>query len=137
MQAAGLTPEMQQAYNKLMYEATLRDEFVTQQQPDTSSITARDDSLNSVQRAMAAGASNQTMISETGGAGTDYDTPVQDSGKSTPDNYIEGYEMTQETVTNTDSTNSPSFSSSDVFASIFVVGAVGAIYLGFWKRRKF
>jgi len=137
MQAAGLTPEMQQAYNKLMYEATLRDEFVTQQQPDTSSITARDDSLNSVQRAMAAGASNQTMISETGGAGTDYDTPVQDSGKSTPDNYIEGYEMTQETVTNTDSTNSPSFSSSDVFASIFVVGAVGAMYLGFWKRRKF
>ncbi|WMW21082.1 cobaltochelatase subunit CobN [Methanolobus mangrovi] len=137
MQAAGVTAEMQAAYNELMYEATLRDQFVTQQQIDTSSVKTTDDSLNSVQRTMATGSSNQTMISETGGAGTDYDTPVQDSGKSTPDNYVQGYEMTQESVTNDNSVNSPSFSSSDILASVFVLGALGAIYLGFWKRRGF
>ncbi|WP_321430235.1 cobaltochelatase subunit CobN [uncultured Methanolobus sp.] len=139
MQAAGVTPEIQQQYNELMYEATLRDEFKVQQNEDGFVQQVHDDSLNSVQRAMASGSgsSNQTMMADSGGAGIDSDTPVQDSGKSTSDSYIEGYEMTQETVNNADSTNSPSFSSSDVFASIFVIGAVGAIYLGFWKRRKF
>jgi hypothetical protein len=33
--------------------------------------------------------------------------------------------------------NTPSFTSSDILASIFVVGTVGIIYLGFWRRRKF
>ncbi|WP_321430822.1 cobaltochelatase subunit CobN [uncultured Methanolobus sp.] len=139
MTAAGVTPEMQQKYNERMYEATLRDEFKVQQQTEAEFVQARDDSLNAVQRSMAAGSgsSNQTMMADSGGAGIDPDTPVQDSGKSTPDNYVEGYEMTQETVDNTDSTNSPIISSSDALASVFVVGALGAIYLGFWKRRKF
>jgi cobaltochelatase CobN len=135
MQAAGVPAELQQQFNKLMYEATLRDQFVTQQPTDASSVTREDDSLNSIQRAMASGSSNQTMMADSAGAGTDYDTPVQDSGKSTPDNYVEGYEMTQESVTNDNSMNSPSFSSSDIFASVFVLGALGAMYLGFWKKR--
>nr|WP_321497858.1 cobaltochelatase subunit CobN [uncultured Methanolobus sp.] len=140
MQAAGVTAEMQAAYNKLMYEATLRDEFAVHQQTDDSFVQqAHDDSLNSVQRAMASGSgsSNQTMMADSGGAGTDYETPVQDSGKSTPDNYVQGYEMTHESVVNDNSVNSPTFSSSDILASVFVVGALGAIYVGFWKRRKF
>jgi cobaltochelatase CobN len=135
MQAAGVTPEMQAAYNKLMYEATLRDEFTTQQQTDTSSLQTHDDSLNSIQRAMAAGSSNQTMMADSAGAGTDYDTLVDDSAKSTPDNYIEGYEMTKESVIPVQS-SSFSFSSSDIIASIFVMGVVGVIYLGFWRRKK-
>ena len=139
MQDAGLTSEMQDAYRQLMYDATLRDEFKVQQQTDTSSLKTQDNSLNSVQRAMAAGSgsSNQTMMADSGGAGIDPDTPVQDSGKSTPDNYVEGYEMTQENVNNDNSVNSPTFSSSDILASVFTLGALGAIYLGFWKRRKF
>jgi cobaltochelatase CobN len=130
---------MQDAYRQLMYDATLRDEFKVQQQTDTSSLKTQDNSLNSVQRAMAAGSgsSNQTMMADSGGAGIDPDTPVQDSGKSTPDNYVEGYEMTQENVNNDNSVNSPTFSSSDILASVFTLGALGAIYLGFWKRRKF
>ncbi|WP_407281920.1 cobaltochelatase subunit CobN [Methanolobus sp. WCC1] len=139
MQDAGLTSEMQDAYRQLMYDATLRDEFKVQQQTDTSSLKTQDNSLNSVQRAMAAGSgsSNQTMMADSGGAGIDPDTPVQDSGKSTPDNYVEGYEMTQENVNSDNSVNSPTFSSSDILASVFTLGALGAIYLGFWKRRKF
>ena len=137
MQAAGVTPEMQKKFNELMYEATLRDEFVTQQQSDTSSLKTKDGSLNSVQREMSTGSSNQTMMTDSGGAGVDSETPVQDSTRSTPENYVEGYEMTKETVNNADSANSPSFSSSDVLASVFVIGTVGAVYLGFWRRRKF
>ena len=137
MAAAGVSQEMQDAYKKLMYEATLRDNSQTPQ-TDTSSLKTQDDSLNSVQRAMAAsGSSNQTIMTDSGGAGLDSTTPVQDSQQSTPDNYVEGYEMTKESVTNNDNANSPSVSSSDIIASVFVLGAVGAIYVGFWKRRKF
>jgi cobaltochelatase CobN len=45
--------------------------------------------------------------------------------------------MTKETVNDANSVSTPTFSSSDVLASVFVVGIVGAIYLGFWRRRKF
>ncbi|WP_319506857.1 cobaltochelatase subunit CobN [uncultured Methanolobus sp.] len=138
MADAGVSQEVQDAYKQLMYEATLRDDFKVQQ-PETYSVTVKDDSLNSVQRAMASGSgsSNQTMMTDSGGAGVDSNTPVQDSAKSTPDNYIEGYEMTSESVVNNDSPNSSSVSSSDIVASVFVLGAVGAMYVGFWKRRKF
>ena len=136
MQAAGVSSEMQQKYNELMYEATFRENDLVLQ-PDSSSLKTTDDSLNSVQRAMASGTSNQTTMSESGGAGVNSAKPVDDASRSTQDSYVEGYEMTHETVNDAESANTPSFSSSDIVASIFVVGTVGAIYLGFWRRRKF
>nr|WP_280921237.1 cobaltochelatase subunit CobN [Methanolobus bombayensis] len=137
MQVAGINPEVQRQYNELMYEATLQDNFVQQQQADSSSLKTTDDSLNSVQRAMASGTSNQTTMSESGGAGVNSAKPVDDSSRSTQDSYVEGYEMTQETVNDANSANTPTFSSSDILASVFVLGTVGAIYMGFWRRRKF
>ena len=138
MQAAGVSLETQKAYKQMIFEATLReDDDLVQQQFDASSLKTADSSLNSVQRAMASGSSNQTTTSESGGAALNSAKPVDDAPKSTSDNYVEGYEMTQESVNNPDSTSSLSFSSSDIIASVFVVGTVGAIYLGFWRRRKF
>jgi cobaltochelatase CobN len=137
MTDAGITQEMQDAYRQAMYEATLRDEFVTQQQTDAGSLKKQDDSLNSVQRSMASGKSNQTSMSESGGAGVNSAKPVDNAPKTSSDDYVEGYEMTKETVNDANSVSTPTFSSSDVLASVFVVGIVGAIYLGFWRRRKF
>ena len=137
MPDAGITQEMQDAYRQAMYEATLRDEFLAQRQTDAGSLKKQDDSLNSVQRSMASGKSNQTSMSESGGAGVNSAKPVDNAPKSTPDNYVEGYEMTQEAVNDAESANTPTFSSSDILASVFVVGIVGAIYLGFWRRRQF
>ncbi|MEZ5335435.1 MAG: hypothetical protein R2741_09450 [Methanolobus sp.] len=77
------------------------------------------------------------MTADSGGAGMDMDSPVQDTAKSTPDNYVEGYEMTQESVTNVMKAQAVRLiSSSDIIASIFVIGMLGAIYIGFWKRRN-
>lgn len=137
MGAAGVSQQVIDAYKAKMYDATMRSEFKVQQ-PEDDSHRVEHDSLNSVQRAMAAGSgsSNQTMVSESGGAGTDYDTPVQDSGTTTQNNYVEGYEMTQESVTPVES-SSFSFTGSDILASIFVVGTIGVIYFGFWRRKKF
>jgi len=65
----------------------------------------------------------------------DMDSQVQDAARSTPDNYVEGYEMTKESVTQPESSNF-SFSGSDIIASILVLIGVGAVYMGFSKRRK-
>ncbi|WP_406670147.1 cobaltochelatase subunit CobN [Methanolobus sp. ZRKC4] len=136
---ADLSQQVIDDYNKQMFDATQRDEFQVQKQTETDLQKVKDDSLNSVQRTMASGSgsSNQTMMANSGGAGLDSDAPVQDSPKSTPDNYVEGYEMTKQSITNNDNANSPSVSSSDIVASVFVLGALGAMYFGFWRRRKF
>lgn len=68
------------------------------------------------------------------GAGTDLDKNAE-MKSPTQDNYIEGYEMTRESVTQPDNSG-PSFSGSDIIASVLVLVGVGAIYLGFWKRRN-
>nr|WP_321497863.1 cobaltochelatase subunit CobN [uncultured Methanolobus sp.] len=135
MDAAGLSQEIQDAYRQLMYDATLRDDVLAQQELDTSSVT-RDDSLNSVQRAMASGSqsSNQTTVSDSG-AGMDMESSASDTVKSTPDNYVEGYEMTPESVPDVESGSGFSVTGSEIMASLLVLAGVGAIYLGFWKRK--
>jgi cobaltochelatase CobN len=139
MAAAGVSQQVIDAYKSKMFDATQRNEFQTQQQPDTSSAKVKDDSLNSVQRAMVSGSgsSNQSTMTDSGGAGLDADTPVQDSTKSTPDNYVEGYEMTNEATVTTSTDSGFTATSSDIIASVFVLGTVGVVYIGFWKRRKF
>ncbi|WP_406661023.1 cobaltochelatase subunit CobN [Methanolobus sp. ZRKC3] len=55
----------------------------------------------------------------------------------TEDNYVEGYEMTRETVVDESESSSYSISGSDIMASFFVIALVGAIYVGFWRRKQF
>ncbi|TQD29550.1 cobaltochelatase subunit CobN [Methanolobus vulcani] len=80
------------------------------------------------------GATNQTTSSADSGAGLDLDSPASD--QSTPDNYVEGYEMTVASQDNSESGNSGSgFSSSDIVASILLLVVVGIMYAGF-RRQK-
>jgi cobaltochelatase CobN len=122
-------------YKRLMQEATQ----VTASESATteSTSTSRSSSPTGTDLKIAesgSGSSNQTLEAD-GGAGMDMDSQVHDSQQSTPDNYVEGYEMTKESVTQPESSNF-SFSGSDIIASILVLAAVGAIYMGFWKRRQ-
>ncbi|TQD29551.1 cobaltochelatase subunit CobN [Methanolobus vulcani] len=80
------------------------------------------------------GTTNQTTSSADSGAGLDLDSPAND--QSTPDNYVEGYEMTVASQDNSDNGNSGSgFSSSDIVASILLLVTVGIMYAGF-RRQK-
>ena len=81
------------------------------------------------------GSANQTAESMTG-AGEDLSMQASDVSRSTPDNYVEGYEMTKETPTAPEN-GSSRFSGSDILAIMLVMLGVGAIYIGFWKKRKF
>jgi cobaltochelatase CobN len=121
-------------YQRLMEEATQRTptESTTIESVSTSrSSSPTGTDLNIVE----SGSSNQTMMSDSG-AGMDVNTPAQDAAKSTPDNYVEGYEMTRESVSQKVESSSPSFSGSDILASVFVFALLGVIYIGF-NRRKF
>ncbi len=77
------------------------------------------------------GNQTQSMNVDAGyGMQTDQPAPEMDS---TPDNYVEGYEMVKE-QSESDESSGMSFSGSDILGSAVVLLAVGAMYLGF--RRK-
>ena len=71
--------------------------------------------------------SNQTSLSE--GSGYD-DSNVE----PLPDNYVEGYEMTEESQQKAEESGGMSFSGADVVGSILVLAAVGVMYLGYRRR---
>jgi cobaltochelatase CobN len=116
-------------YERLMQEATQRET------PSDSTQSERYSSGSSTGTAkiIESGNGNQTIESDAG-YGTSADPAQEVSMKSTPDNYVEGYEMTKES--NPDNAASqPSFSGSDVVGAVLVLLAVGAIFIGFRRRR--
>ncbi|WP_292465457.1 cobaltochelatase subunit CobN [Methanolobus sp.] len=119
-------------YKKIMQEATTETTpTTTTERPSSSSSSSS--SIGKELNIVETGSGNQTSMSEAG-AGTDFDKDV--SMKSpVKDNYVEGYEMTRESVAQPDNSG-PSFSGSDIIASVLVLAGVGAVYVGFWKRRK-
>jgi cobaltochelatase CobN len=119
-------------YKKIMETATT-ETTPTAPTEKPSSSSSRSSSTGKELSIVETGSGNQTSMNEAG-AGTDLDKDV--SMKSpVPDNYVEGYEMTRESVTTSDNSG-PSISGSDIIASVFVMAGVGAIYLGFVRRRK-
>ncbi|WP_242492605.1 cobaltochelatase subunit CobN [Methanolobus psychrotolerans] len=123
-------------YQRLMEEATHRTSNTDTTPTETVSKSRSSSSTGTELKVTETGSgeTNQTMMTDSG-AGMDLNTPAPEVTKSTPDNYVEGYEMTKESVTNPET--SSGFSGSDILASLLVIAGVGAIYVGFVRRRKF
>ncbi|WP_094228272.1 cobaltochelatase subunit CobN [Methanolobus psychrotolerans] len=124
-------------YQRLMQEATHR---ITSTEPaptETVSKSRGGSSSGSKLSVTDSGATAANQTTADSGAGKDLSTPATESPKSTPDNYVEGYEMTPEAVPQTETGSSISFSGSEILASLLVLSGVGAIYVGFVRRRKF
>jgi len=78
---------------------------------------------------------NQTsQQSSDSGYGVDSSEPAPEIQKSADSNYVEGYEMQKDSAEEPDNSGF-SFSGSDIFGILFVVAAVGGIYLGFYKKK--
>jgi cobaltochelatase CobN len=118
-------------YKKLMEEATT----ATETESSSSHSSSSSDKKLEVTNQDTSSGSNQTTNSQVG-AGADLSKHAPETSKSTPENYVEGYEMTKETVSQPESSNTPTFSGSDILAFVLVVGAAGAVFLGFMRRRK-
>ncbi len=147
MATSGVSLQEQETYRKLMYDATLREVTPTpvskleqEETPSSHSSSSTGAELRIVETGTVpesgSGSANQTTTADKG-AGMDTDAPVQNVQRSTPEDYVEGYEMTKQSVTNTESSSSFSMTGSEIAASVLVLAGVGAIYLGFWRRRGF
>ncbi len=134
MSVPGLVDEQTASeYKQLMVEAT--SEPVTERTSSSSrSSSSTGPKLEITNQAATSGSTNQTLEVQVG-AGTDLSQPAPEAPKSTPENYVEGYEMIKETIAPPES-STPAFSGSDIVALILVAGAVGAVLIGFMRRRK-
>jgi len=81
-------------------------------------------------------AGNSTVDSDSGFGTIKSQTPTP-TKKSDAGDYVEGYEMDKEANLDSEKDSGDmTFSSSDLLASVFVLAALGAIFLGL-RRRKF
>jgi cobaltochelatase CobN len=78
--------------------------------------------------------SNQTVQDSNTGYGIDSPEPAPEVRQSSESDYVEGYEMQKESVEEAE-TGGMSFSGSDIVGVLFVIVAVGGIYLGFRKKK--
>ncbi|WP_244602146.1 cobaltochelatase subunit CobN [Methanococcoides methylutens] len=113
-------------YNRLMEEAT---------QSNSQSSVSSTRSSSSGNTASASIVNTTSTSTVNGGYGTTTDQPADASQQSTPDNYVEGYEMTKESVTSDSASSSTSFSGADILGSVLVVLSVAVITIGFRRRR--
>jgi len=110
-------------YNRLIEEATQRDTPSSESSTHSSSGTTASASI-------VESASNQTMVNDGG-----YGTTTDQATGAAQDNYVEGYEMTKESTTSDSASSSTFFSGADILGSVLVILAVGAISIGFRRRR--
>jgi cobaltochelatase CobN len=127
-------------YKTIMAESTNIDIYKASTDtstPDSELSTSDRHSGNSITRSMAASStSNQSSTTKTG-MGENVNVNPENTPKSTTENYVEGYEMVKDTVSDEPVASSYSVSGSDILASALVLALLGAIYVGFWRRRKF
>lgn len=97
--------------------------------------TSVDEKLNQTARANSESQdSNQTVQDSNTGYGIDSPEPAPEVRQSSESDYVEGYEMQKESVEEAE-TGGMSFSGSDIVGILFVIVAVGGIYLGFRKKK--
>ncbi|MCQ1536264.1 cobaltochelatase subunit CobN [Methanosarcina sp. KYL-1] len=103
-----------------------------QDKPEKHSSSGNKGSSTPVVR--SAEGSNQTLVQSDAGYGVDSPEPAPAVPKSADSNYVEGYEMTKESVENEDE-GGISFSGADIVGTLFVLVAAGGIYLGMRKKK--
>lgn len=123
-----VSQETAEEYERLMSEATQRDT-----QPASTSL-AKEHSSGGTGSAkiVESGSGNQTQTVDAG-YGTDVEQAQTSSTSASDSNYVEGYEMTRESVQ--DESGGTAFSGADMMASLLVLLSLGAVYLGFVKRK--
>jgi cobaltochelatase CobN len=132
-------------YKKLMQEATESSEQSSESSSssghdhDTGKATVVSDTSTASNQTASAGDStnNQTVQNSDAGYGTDSpdSSPAPEIQNSADADYVEGYEMERSTVEEKEG-GCMSFSGADIAGILFVIVAVGGIYLGF-RNKKF
>ncbi|ALK05159.1 MAG: protoporphyrin IX magnesium chelatase [Methanosarcina sp. 795] len=127
-------------YAEQIEAATKIDKDTTDTQSSSHSSKGRQTSvaekLNQTARSSSESQeSNQTAKDSNTGYGMDSPEPAPEVRQNSESDYVEGYEMQKETPVTEEESGGPSFSGSDIFGILFVLAAVGGIYLGFRKKK--
>ncbi len=122
--------------NPLLNEFVSGSLSVPTQNPENSHKSGSGNKGSSTPTIRSSEGSNQTLTSDAvAGYGTDtLETPTSPNSQDADSSYVEGYEMTKESVEESGE-GSMSFSGADAFGILFVLTAVGGIYLGFRKKK--
>jgi len=131
MSIPGLSAEDIEKYRQLMDEAT----GLQTEQPATETII--DGSSSSAWRRLHDSGTGNESTDAGSGAGMDaellQDAGAGSEGVSNPSDYVEGYEMQDESAQSANA-GPMSFSGADLLGMLLVVLASGAIYIGFRRR---
>jgi len=132
MSVAGLSAEDIEKYRHLMDEATGR-----QTEQSTTETVVDGSSSSSTWRRFQSSRSGNESTDAGSGAGMDTELKPEagagGEGASNPSDYVEGYEMQDESAQPSDA-GPMSFSGADFLGMLIVVLAAGAIYIGFRRR---
>lgn len=105
-------------YNRLMEEATRSPETISSSRSSSNTPSAN-------------------IVNSTSNDAADYGTTTDQapdaSQQSAPDNYVEGYEMTTESVP--EESGFTSFTGSAIMGTLLVLASVGIIYFGFMRKK--
>jgi len=118
-------------YKELMQEATHRE--LTQSGTSSSSHSSHSTGSATVVDPASGQSGNQTAESDAGYGTSVEQSPAPSKGSEQASNYVEGYEMTKETVEK--ESGGMSFSGADIVGTLFVLAAAGAIFVGFRKKK--
>ncbi|MFY1111323.1 MAG: cobaltochelatase subunit CobN [Methanosarcinaceae archaeon] len=122
--------------NPLLNEFVSGSLSVPTQNPENSHKSGSGNKGSSTPVIRSSEGSNQTSTSDAvTGYGTETpETPTSPNSQDADSSYVEGYEMTKESVEESEE-GGMSFSGADIVGVLFVLTAVGGIYLGFRKKK--
>jgi cobaltochelatase CobN len=98
-----------------------------------ATVVSKDSTAANQTSSSGESASNQTVQNSDAGYGVDSPETAPEIRNAADSNYVEGYEMQKESVEEAENGDF-SFSGSDIVGILFVVAAVGGIYLGMQKK---
>jgi cobaltochelatase CobN len=126
-----VSQENMDEFNRIMKDA--RDPAPKSSSSDDKPTQSRGSSNTGTElNVVEANGGNKTSYTDSG-AGSNLEEEA--SLKSpTEDNYVEGYEMTKETVSQESESNPYSITGSDILASVFVLALLGVILVGFRRN---
>ncbi|MCQ1534615.1 cobaltochelatase subunit CobN [Methanosarcina sp. KYL-1] len=124
-------PDTAKEYERLMQEATQREPV--QSSTSSSSHSSHSTGSATVVDSTGSNSGNQTAVSDAGYGTSVEQAPAPSKGSEQASDYVEGYEMTKETVEK--ESGGMSFSGADAVGTLFVLVAAGGIYLGMRKKK--
>ncbi len=132
----GITQEDLVKFAEIMKKATGIDPSIPEYEiPETIDKECRNHGGGTGSESVTIRKAGNSTVDSNSGFGANMDQIPTQPQKSEDGDYVEGYEMEKEMNQDDEDSGSMTFSSSDIVGTLFVLVAVGGIYLGMRKKN--